>query len=641
SGPGPNQPGPHLPGPHLPGPNQPGPHLPGPHLPGTTPPGTDPTGTAPPETDPPGTDLTGTAPPETDPPDTDPTGTAPPVPDADLCRVAAEHTARTGAELRAAFDATPYRPTGLSATSRALVRLVDELTWLCAVLVDRSDYTDEPPGCDPAAHTVRRAGARVLEAAGDLLTDLDGDTGPLRARAAELRAALTGMEHSSAVRVPAEQPGGDSTAEVYGFIATLDVSFRAQELGFAVLQIADNVGTAASAWQRSWPERLLGREPGALTAPLAAARERARTHLTVDSVWLHNSLRGAVGLGIAVFLAGVTGVEHSFWVLLGTLSVLRSNALSTGQNAVRAVLGTVAGSVIGAGLLQLIGHHGTALWFVLPVAVLLAGVAPAAVSFAAGQAAFTVTLVVLFNIGHDPSWHVALLRVQDIALGCAVSVVVAVFFWPRGARAAVHRALAEAYDDSARYLGDAVDYALGHSTPTDPGPQSRAAAASARRLDDAFRSYLAERGAKPLSLACTTTLVTGVVGLRLAADAVVSLWQGEDRARVQAVRADAHGAVLGSAALVTGWYHEFAASLGDHSPVPDVVPLRPEGAARLVASVRTELSDEEGRATPVAIRIIWTDDHVDAARRLQPGLADAAKARAGARRQGTRTASAS
>ncbi|MEU5311578.1 FUSC family protein [Streptomyces sp. NPDC021562] len=629
-----------------PHPNQPSTDLRGPDQPDTDPPhpnqpGTDLQGPDQPDTDPPHPDQPSTAPPHPDQPGGDLLGAGRVVRGGDLCRVAAERTARAGVELRAAFDATPYRPTGLSATSRALVRLVDELTWLCAVLVDRSDYTDEPPGCDPAAHTVRLAGALVLEAAADLLADLDGDTGPLRARAAQLRTALTGMEHSSAVRVPAEQPGGNSPAEVFGFIATLDVSFRAQELGFAVLQIADNVGTAASAWQRSWPERLLGREPGALTAPLAAARERARTHLTADSVWLHNSLRGAVGLGIAVFLAGVTGVEHSFWVLLGTLSVLRSNALSTGQNAVRAVLGTVAGSVIGAGLLQLIGHHGTALWFVLPVAVLLAGVAPAAVSFAAGQAAFTVTLVVLFNIGHDPSWHIALLRVQDIALGCAVSVVVAVFFWPRGARAAVHRALAEAYDDSARYLGAAVDYALGHSTPTDPGPQSRAAAASARRLDDAFRSYLAERGAKPLSLACTTTLVTGVVGLRLAADAVVSLWQGEDRARVRAVRADAHGAVLGSAALVTGWYHEFAASLGDHAPVPDVVPLRPEGATRLVASVRTELSDEEGRATPVAIRIIWTDDHVDAARRLQPGLADAAKARARARHHGTRTASAS
>ena len=545
--------------------------------------------------------------------------------DAERCRLGAERTARTGADLRGAFEATPYRPTGLSATSRAVVRLVDELTWLCAVLVDRSEYTDEPSTCDPAAHTVRRAAAGVLEAACDLLTDLNGDTVPMRARGKELRAALAEMEHSSTVQVPARHPGGTSTAEVYGFIATLDVSFRAQELGFAVLQIADNVDMAATAWQRSWPERLLGREPGALAAPLASARERAVTHLRPDSVWLHNSLRGAVGLGIAVFLAGVTGVGHSFWVLLGTLSVLRSNALSTGQNAVRAILGTLAGSVVGAGLLHLIGHHGTALWFVLPVAILFAGIAPAAVSFAAGQAAFTVTLVVLFNVGHDPNWHIALLRVQDIALGCLVSVVVAAFFWPRGARGAVHKALAEAYDDSARYLGDAVDYALGGAHPHAPGPQSRTAAAAARRLDDAFRTYLAERGAKSLSLSCATTLVNGVVGLRLAADAVVSLWQGEDRARVQAVRADAHRAVLGSAALVTGWYHAFATSLTGRSPVPGAVPLQPAGATRLVESVRTELSDARGRATPVAVRIIWTDDHVDAARRLQPALAEAAK----------------
>ncbi|MEU1167773.1 hypothetical protein ABZ372_49130, partial [Streptomyces sp. NPDC005921] len=122
--------------------------------------------------------------------------------------------------------------------------------------------------------------------------------------------------------------------------------------------------------------------------------------------------------------------------------------------------------------------------------------------------------------------------------------------------------------------------------------------------------------------------VSGSRWLRLAGDAVVSLWQCEDRARVQAVRADAHRAVLGTAAQVTGWYHEFAASLGGRSTVPDVVPLWPEGATRLVESVRTELSDAQGRATPVAVRVIWTDDHVDAARRLQPGLADAARAQA-------------
>ena len=112
-------------------------------------------------------------------------------------------------------------------------------------------------------------------------------------------------------------------------------------------------------------------------------------------------------------------MQHSFWVVLGTLSVLRSNALNTGQNVMRGLLGTVVGFVVGGALLQLIGTNTTVLWFLLPLAILLAGVAPAAISFAAGQAAFTLTLVFLYNIIQPAGWRVGLLRIEDIAIGCA------------------------------------------------------------------------------------------------------------------------------------------------------------------------------------------------------------------------------
>ncbi|HXA59705.1 MAG TPA: FUSC family protein [Streptosporangiaceae bacterium] len=549
-------------------------------------------------------------------------------PDAGQCRAAAEQTAAAATDLRRAFDATPYRPTGLSGTSRALVHPVDELTWLCNILTDTPSYTGDAPACDPAARTVRRAAADVLDRAADLLGNLRSDPDKLRAASADLRAAMDGMERSATTRLPVDRPTGGTNAEIYGFIATLDLSFRAQELGFAVLQIASNVDLAAAAERRSWPERLLGREPGALTGPLASARERAAAHLEPHSVWLHNSLRGAVGLGIAVALANLTSVQNSFWVLLGTLSVLRSNALNTGQNAMRAVLGTVVGSIIGAGLLQLIGHHATVLWFLLPLAILLAGIAPAAISFATGQAAFTITLVVMFSIGQNPGWHIVLLRIQDIVLGCAVSVFVALFFWPRGAAAAVARALADAYTDGARYLVGAVEFAVGccgaGPAPADaPLQEGREAAASARRLDDAFRSYLAERGSKPVPLADMTTLVTGVVGLRLAADAIVSLWRSEERTDVE--RTEACLEILGAVTRVSDWYRDLAAGLDRHTPIPDPVQLNPAAAARLIESVRHDLSDEQGQATATAVRIIWTGDHIDVARRLQPSLAAAAK----------------
>ncbi|MFE0512970.1 FUSC family protein [Streptomyces sp. NPDC058964] len=546
------------------------------------------------------------------------------------CRKTADEATAAAADLRSAFDAAPYRPTGLSIGSRALVRLVDELTWLSTIVADSAPPPDDHVVCDPEALAVRRAAAVVLERTADLLDTRDQAPDELHAALETLHAAMDRMERGAPVLLPVQLPGPGTESGVRAFIEALDLSFRAQELGFATLQIAGNVDLVAAAERRTWPERLLGLEPGAPNRPLTAARERAVAHLRPNSVWLHNSCRGAVGLGIAVALASVTGFQHSFWILLGTLSVLRSNALNTGQNAIRALGGTIAGSIIGAGLLYLIGHHGTVLWFLLPVAVLIAGVAPAAVSFAAGQAAFTVALVILFSIGHNPDWHIVLLRVQDIGLGCAVSVVVGLFFWPHGAAAAVNRALADAYTDSARYLAGAVEYAVGRcgalpSSADAPLEEGLEAAAAARRLDDAFRSFLAERGAKPVPLADMTTLVTGIVGLRLAADAVLGLWQRAAVRHAGTDRADARMVLLGAAGRVSGWYRDLAVSLARNSPVRAPMPRNPAAEATLVASLRRELRDDDGRASDTAVRIIWTVDHLNAARRLQPSLEQAAR----------------
>ncbi|GAA5040082.1 FUSC family protein [Streptomyces siamensis] len=546
------------------------------------------------------------------------------------CRSTADLAAAAAADLRSVFDATPYRPTGLSAGSRAIVRLVDELTWLGDILADSVPPEKERVLCDDDAHAVRRAAARLLDESAQLLDRPRDSPDALRAAQADLRTAMNDMESNATTRLPVHHDATATRTQVHPFIGVLDLSFRAQEVGFATLQIARNVDLAAAADRRSWPEALLGREPGALTKPLAAARERAAAYLQPQSVWLHNSLRGALGLGIAVSLAKVTTLQHSFWVTLGTLSVLRSNALNTGQNAVRAVAGTIAGSIIGAGLLHLIGHHGTVLWFLLPVAVLLAGIAPSAISFAAGQAAFTVTLVILFNIGHDPNWRIVLLRIQDIGLGCAVSVVMGLFFWPRGAAAAVRRALAEAYTESARYLAGTVEYAVGLCgagplSADAPLKERRDAAAAARRLDDTFRSYLAERGPKPMALADMTTLVTGIVGLRLAADAVLGLWKrsgGQDSA---ADRADARLVIVGAAGRITDWYRDLAATLSRGAAVPDPMPRSAAVEGQLVDCLRQDLSDTGGRGPATAVRIIWTADHLDVARRLQSSLAEAAR----------------
>ena len=72
--------------------------------------------------------------------------------------------------------------------------------------------------------------------------------------------------------------------------------------------------------------------------------------------------------------------------------------------------------------MALIGTNTTVLWILLPFVVLFAGLAPTAISFAAGQAAFTVTLLILFNLLVPVGWTLGLVRIEDVAIGSAVSL---------------------------------------------------------------------------------------------------------------------------------------------------------------------------------------------------------------------------
>jgi uncharacterized membrane protein YccC len=520
--------------------------------------------------------------------------------------------------LNAAFFATPYRPTGLSTSARTLVRLVDELKWLDGI-VAHAARRPSATAISPRACAVKSAAAGVLELSADLLDNPRGDTEGLRAALDGLHGELAELERT----ITLQPEIGDDV------VSALDPGFRAQELSFVVAEIAHNVDLAAAAERRSWPAQLLGRQPGGIPGRLSVARAGAGAHAERHSLWLQNSVRGAAGLGLAVLVANLSGVQHGFWVVFGTLSVLRSSALNTGQNVVRGLLGTTAGFVVGAAVVALVGTNTTLLWVLLPPAVLLAGLAPATVSFAAGQAAFTLTLLILFNILQPAGWQIGLVRIEDVALGGGVSLLVGLMFWPRGTGAALGIALAEAYVDTASYLARAVEFGMGRcdlaeaSAPPPTGEAKRAAGAS-RRLDDTFRSYLSERGAKPARLAEVASLITAQGGLRLAADSVLDLWQHDDPAGGD--RTLARAELLATATLTSAWYDEFAASLTGDGAVPEPQDRDELADRRLVAAVANDLSGEHGEATATAVRMIWTGDHLDAARRLQRSVVGPARA---------------
>ena len=414
-------------------------------------------------------------------------------------------------QLMTAFASTPYRPVGLATADQGMASVVQLLEW-CTALV--ADATEGHPNLDQAAQPDRELfglTAVVLRQTGDLL-----------AGATSAAPDIAAMERQREASTAYHQSATDQDIDAVEIVARH--AFHAQAIALVVRNIAAD---ALIATRRADPETIAARrlgwygaQPEGTTAErraasIAGAMGVLTRHASFRSVWFLNSLRGSLALAAAVLVADISGVQHGFWVVLGTLSVLRTNAASTESTALRALGGTLLGFVLGALLLLGIGTSTPALWAALPIAVAVAAYTPGALPFTFGQAAFTVVVLVLFNLLAPAGWRVGLLRIEDVAIGCLVSLVVGVLFWPRGAASVVGDDLADAFRRGAAYLTQSVDWALG--TRDEPPDAGAAAATAGIRLDEALRGFLAEQGAKRLSKEDLWMLVMASMRLRLTA----------------------------------------------------------------------------------------------------------------------------
>jgi hypothetical protein len=537
--------------------------------------------------------------------------------------VTSEATAASAA-LRTTFFAAPFRPAGLSVSSRLLIKVIEWTLELDTLLAGYGSWSDEHDTADTTA--LSRACASVLAAAAAVLISA-GDTTALETSLAGLRESRSKLEESSLRSLHRRPTGVDATtsdAHDAELLAVLDESFRADDIADTVEKLGDDMVELVNARRRTWWQQSLGLEAKGSDSRLDAARRRLASHFSRRSVWLHNSARGAIGLGISVWVAYGFGVQHAFWVVFGTLAVLRSNALSTGQTAVKALTGTIEGIIIGSIIIALLGSHETVFWILLPFAICFTGFAPSAISFAAGQAGFTMTILILFNIVEPIGWKIGVIRIEDVALGCAVSLVVGLLFWPRGASATLRYSIVDAITESVNYLRATVVFALASCDKEsrqsqDPLEARRAAQAAARRLDDAFREYLSERGSKSASLADVSSLIAGVTEVRTTSDSIHSLWKKHDL-HPSGDRQVVREALTQGVESVARWYAQLADVVTGSNEMPAVPADFEVSIQELVNTVRRELSDEAGHATATAFKIIWTDDYLRQLHRLQGRL---------------------
>ena len=518
---------------------------------------------------------------------------------------AARAAHETTVALRDRFVSMAQRPSGTSGSTAALARLIEDLGWLHRVAARVPELGDGSAHCAAERAEIEAAAPAALRAVAarlDRAPSRSGETLDLtRLRAAHDAFGRAQLAHFEGMRPDRDE--AEATRE-------LDDAYRLRELSYGTLLVGRDAVQACHGRADACAGAFTGAVPGLASASTVAPTSRARvgvagrllrTHASRDSVWLRNSVRGAIGLTLAVLVAQLTDLQHGFWIVLGTMSVLRSSAVSTSATIVWALLGTLAGIVVGGLILIVLGGTPGALWAVLPFAVLLAAYAPA-ISFAAGQAAFTVVVLVLFNLIQPTGWKVGLVRVEDIAIGAAVSLLVGFLIWPRGATAILRGALGAAYVEAARYLDVAIAALLGDSEEVRPGEAARTASDAAQLLDTALRDYLSGRSSARGRLHDLTVLSTGAGRVRRIArllenpNALIRLVPIDDE---QPRLARARDGFESERRARCDWYRSLGTAISQAEPAP--APERAQagageaGSAGLAETAGTVSAGEAGQ----------------------------------------------
>jgi uncharacterized membrane protein YccC len=513
-------------------------------------------------------------------------------------------------DLRRSFLGAPHRPNGPTGPTAALASLVDELDWLLSFLAPRPDLPSLDLCMEENAEAVAATVAALRASAATLA---GGDERPNFQR---IEVARDAVARALVRRISELPPAFDEE----GFESALEPAFRVRVISYSARQVA---GYALLAGGKAAPEldELDVAGEDFVTRPardtLLATQRYAVEHAGTRSIWFRNSVRGAAGLAIAVYIAQRSGLQHSFWVVLGTLSVLRSNALSTGWSVFSALVGTAVGIVLGAALVIAIGTHDQVLWAVLPVAILLAAYAPRAISFAAGQAGFTVVLFVLFNIIQPVGWTVGLVRIEDVAIGFAISLGVGLLFWPRGAATVLRESLASAYGRSADYLVATAGQIIAGGDQTGSSGAAVAAAAAVHRLDDAFRQTLAERSARRVNLESVGALVAGAARVRRAAQSLSALGRMTDG---DASLTDCGQNLAAELHSVRLWYITLGDSFIHSTAIPPPHIRDSQGRRRLLDCVRAAVAGGDRAKVRPALVLLWANEHLDNLWRLESHL---------------------
>ncbi|HBZ8832772.1 TPA: TIGR01666 family membrane protein [Citrobacter farmeri] len=247
---------------------------------------------------------------------------------------------------------------------------------------------------------------------------------------------------------------------------------------------------------------------------------RLSRNFTPESALFRHAVRMSLVLCVGYAIIQITGMHHGYWILLTSLFVCQPNYNATRHRLALRIIGTLVGVAIGIPILWFVPSlEGQLILLVITGALFFAF---RNVQYAHATMFITLLVLLCFNLLGE-GFEVALPRVIDTLIGCAIAWAAVSFIWPDWRFRNLPRMMERATDANCRYL-DAIleqyhqgrDNRLAYriarrdahnrdaelasvvsnmSSEPDVTPQTREAAFRLLCLNHTFTSYISALGA--------------------------------------------------------------------------------------------------------------------------------------------------
>lgn len=219
--------------------------------------------------------------------------------------------------------------------------------------------------------------------------------------------------------------------------------------------------------------------------------QRLKRNFTPESALFRHAVRMSVVLCIGYAFIQFTGLQHGYWILLTSLFVCQPNYSATRRRLALRIVGTLVGIAIGLPILLLVPSLEGQLILIVITGVLF--FAFRNVQYAHATMFITLLVLLCFDLLGE-GFEVALPRVIDTFLGCAIAWAAVSFLWPDWRFRRLSQVVERAFNANCRYL-DAIleQYHQGR----DNRLEYRIARRDAHNLDAELASVVSNMSSEP------------------------------------------------------------------------------------------------------------------------------------------------